>query len=101
MAKKYNSNWNAKKLTVDFNQKQWRQDFAAYVKEKKFWDVAKVTRARIVSNNSHEKRIKRFEIFNTYGGNIVVIFSNNYQIVNSNEKELIAEYLKEKGISNE
>ena len=101
MAKKYNSNWNAKKLTVDFNQKQWRQDFAAYVKEKKFWDVAKVTRARIVSNNSREKRIKRFEIFNTYGGNIVVIFSNNYQIVNSNEKELITEYLKEKGISNE
>lgn len=101
MAKKYNSNWNAKKLTVDFNQKQWRQDFAAYVKEKKFWDVAKVTRAKIVSNNSREKGIKYFEIFNTYGGNIVVTFSNNYQIVNSNEKELITEYLKEKGISNE
>ncbi len=100
MAKKYNSNWNAKKLTVDFNQKQWRQDFAAYVKEKKFWDVTKVTRARIVSNNSHEKGIKYFEIFNTYGGNIVVTFLNNYQIVNSTEKELITEYLKEKGISN-
>lgn len=35
MAKRYNSNWDAKRLVVSFNQKQWRQDFAAFVREKK------------------------------------------------------------------
>ena len=30
---------------VNFNQKQWRQDFAAYVKDKLDWSSARVTKS--------------------------------------------------------
>lgn len=68
MAKKYNSNWDAKRLVVSFNQKQWRQDFAAFVREKKFWSITRVTRSRAISNNPLDRGIKSFEVYDRYGG---------------------------------
>lgn len=101
MAKKYNSSWYAKKLIVDFNQKQWRQDFASFVKEKKLWDIVKVTRAKSVSNKPSERGIKCFEIFNNYGGNIIVTFLDNNKIIKSTDDEIMKEYLSAKGIITE
>lgn len=99
MAKKYNNNWNAKKLTINFNQKQWRQDFAAFVKEKMFWNIAKVTRSKATSNNPLQRGIKIFEVYNSYGGSVKVEYKEGNQIVNATDIELTYEYLKERGIN--
>lgn len=98
MAKKYNSAWDAKRLVVNFSQKQWRQDFAAFVRTKKFWDFTRVTRARAVSNNPLDRGIKSFEVYNRYGGNVTVTFQDENKIVSSSNLELVEEYLSERGM---
>lgn len=98
MAKKYNNNWNAKKLIVSFNQKQWRQDLAAYIREKLFWSEARVTRARMISNKKVDKGIKQFEIFNNIGSNILVKYKNDNEIIECNNIEVINDYLRDKGM---
>ena len=72
MAKNYNSSWNAKKLTINFNHKQWRQDLAAFIQQKKYWDHASVTRAKSVTNNVFHKGSKSFEIFNGVGSSVTI-----------------------------
>lgn len=100
MEKRYNSNWNAKKLFINFNHKQWRQDFAAYVREKLFWDRAKVTRARSISqkNSFYEKGLKQFEVYDGYGRSVNLTFKNESDIVDSSDSKLIEDYFKLRGM---
>ncbi len=98
MAKRYNSNWDAKRLIVNFNQKQWRQDFAAFVKEKKFWSIVRVTRSKTISNNPLDKGIKSFEVYDRYGGSVRVTYQDNNKIINTNDIDMIKSYLEEKGL---
>lgn len=101
MAKLYRSNWSVKPLEINFNQKQWRQDFGAYVKDKLFWSAdVKVSRARAEkgpSTYAKVKGVKSFEVYNTFGGSVVVHFENNNKIISSNREDLINSYLEERG----
>lgn len=92
--KKYNSNWNAKKLTVNFNQKQWRQDLAAFIREKKYWHQARVTRSRAANNNPFNKGSKIFEIYNGAGGSFYIQYKNNCEIESATDLSLVEEYMK-------
>lgn len=86
--------WNVEKMQINFNYKQWRQDFGAYVKEKLFWDATtKVTRARVVDNS------KEFSIYYRYG-DVVVRFTNERNVVYCSRKELMDNYLKERSVFN-
>ncbi len=97
MAKHYNSTWFAEKLKVNFNLKQWRQDLAFFIREKKFWDYdTRVTRARAISNYKNDRGIKSFEVYNTYGGSVKVTYQDNNKIINSTDEELIKKYLEER-----
>lgn len=96
--KKYNSSWYAQPLIVNFNYKQWRQDLAAFIKRKEFWDYAIVTKARATDKRIglFPKGAKWFEIFDGHGRYVRIIFSNKKEILeiqpsNFNEK-LIEEY---------
>ena len=48
--KKYR--WYAQSLKVNFNYKEWRQDLAAFVRRKLFWDFAMVSKSRAVTLKS-------------------------------------------------
>lgn len=98
MSKIYKTTWDAKRLTVNFNYKQWRQDFAAFVREKEFWDITRVTRSKAISNNSLDRGIKSFQVYNQYGGQVDVTYSDDCKIINSNHVELVKEYLEKRGI---
>ncbi len=60
--KKYR--WYAQSLNVNFNYKEWRQDLAAFVRRKLFWDFAMVSKSRVVDLKSgfYSKGNKWFEI---------------------------------------
>ena len=96
MGRKYRNIWNAKKMTINFNLKEWRQDLAAYVREKKYWYDVRVTKARSYDENFYNKGIKTFEIFNVYGGNIKVAFKDENKIIDSSDEELIKKYLEDR-----
>lgn len=34
--RKHSSSWNAEEMTINFNQKQWRQDLAAFISKKRY-----------------------------------------------------------------
>ena len=74
MGKAYNSKWKVTPLTVNFNQKQWRQDFGAFIRSKLFWDgTTLVTRSKAKSKgpNLITKGIRTFEVYNAYGGSVI------------------------------
>lgn len=96
MTKKYNNRWNAKKMTVNFNQKQWRQDLAAFIQRKKYWKYAIVTRSKTVSNNVFDKGSRYFEVYDGFGNNIFVQYKDQCKVEVSNEMDLILEYLDSK-----
>ena len=88
--RKYNYNWESKKLTVDFNHKIWRQDIAEYVKKKLFWGATRVTRSRKNADGT-----KIFEIYNCYGISVRVCYRKKREIVFCDESEIINNYLAE------
>ena len=94
MAKKYNSSWYSKEMIVDFNQKQWRQDLAAFIRNKLFWDLAKVTRSKSISNRAVDKGIKKFDVYDGYGNSVSITYEMKNQILNSTNLEVVLEYLK-------
>lgn len=98
MSKAYN--WDVKPLSVNFNHKQWRQDFGSFVKNKLFWGVTKVTRSKAISKgpNLITKGIKQFTIYNDIGGEVHVQYQNNNEITACNRQDLIDEYFKERGL---
>ncbi len=99
MAKVYSNKWPTKMLEINFNQKQWRQDFGAFVRSKLFWDGrTMVTKSRAIdSKNLVSKGIKYFEVYNCYGASIEVQYQNCNEIVHTNNPELLDEYLKMRG----
>lgn len=98
MARKYNSYWDFKEIKINFNEKQWRQDFAAYVKAKRFWSRARVTRSKVDPNSVGNEGIKYFEVYDGYGGNVKVKYQDGRNIVNSTHKELIEQYFEDRGL---
>ena len=99
MSRIYNNNWNAKKLTINFNQKQWRQDLAAYVNEHLYWNGrVRVTRSKAIEKNSsiYFKGRRQFEIFNDSGGRVFVQYENENEIISTSHSDLINNYFKER-----
>lgn len=97
MAKAYHQNHQAKKLEVNFNHKQWRQDFAYFVKNSLLWvGDTRVTRTRSISKsaNIYHKGIKSFEVQNTSGDSVYVEFKNNSEILGTTFPNLAEDYLK-------
>lgn len=91
------STWQVEKINVNFNQKQWRQDLGEFIKSKKFWDgTTRVTRSKSVSKDS--AGCKRFSVYNAYGGEVVIQYQNLYEILYSNELDLVKSYLDKRHI---
>lgn len=95
MAKKYNRSWVAKKIVIDFNQKQWRQDLGAFISLKKYWYFAKVTRSRIVDRLSN---VKSFEIYNQHGDSFCITYRDKNKVIDCSDKELVQKYFEEKNM---
>lgn len=100
MAKAYNSNWSVKPLSVNFNQKQWRQDFGAYVRDHLYWDAkVRVSRSRGIGKgpNLYTKGVKQFEVYNGVGGEVSVQYQNNNEVLYTTHEELLNKYFEERG----
>ena len=98
--KKYNSSWDAEKLEINFNQKQWRQDLAAFVRNKKYWFSARVSRSRTVeAKTTYNSSVKEFEVFDGYGGHIVVRYTNKNEVIYTSNEEIITMYFQERGFN--
>lgn len=91
MSRKYYASHETKKLEIDFNQKNWRQDLAAFVKKKLNWDwrSTRVTRSKLISNE-----VKQFKIFDQYGRTIDIRYSEKNHIVYADNRALIDEYIR-------
>ena len=98
--KKYNNRWLAKSMTINFNYKIWRQDFAAFVRINLFWDVAFVSRSRAVDRNGsiYEKGKKEFEVYDGYGRKVDVVYENGNKVILTSHPALIEEYFKLRGM---
>lgn len=96
MARVYKNNWNAKKIVVNFNQKQWRQDLAAFVQSQLNWNNVRVTRSKIVNKDKFETNPKKqFEIY-SLSNSCVVEYKNENEIISATYSELINDYLTKK-----
>lgn len=93
---------------VNFNQKQWRQDFAAYVKDKLDWSSARVTKPEVIKkgyyDNSLGERLsslKEFRVNNGTGGEVRIQYYHNNIVgedgmtYTDRDFELVYNYLKE------
>ena len=103
MSKTYNTKWLVAPLTVNFNQKQWRQDLGAFIRSKLFWDgTTLVTRSKAKSKgpNLITKGIRTFEIYNaTYGRSVIVEYQNENEILYTTHEDLIKRYFEERNIN--
>lgn len=95
MSRKYNRSWIAKKNVVDFNKKQWRQDIAAFISEKKFWHFAMVTRTRVIDKT---KKTKQFEIYNRHGINFYITYQNQNKVIDCSDNDLVQKYFEDKNM---
>ena len=79
--KKYR--WYAQSLNINFNYKEWRQDLAAFVRKKLFWDFAMVSKSRTVDfkNGFYSKGNKWFEIYDSHGNWLKIIYKNQSDII--------------------
>lgn len=96
MARRYNSSWDAKSIKINFNEKQWRQDFAEFARKKLFMSRARVTRSKLDPDSVGNEGIKYFEIYDGYGGSVTVKYQNGRDIVNSSHEELVKKYFEER-----
>lgn len=86
--------WNVQKMQINFNYKQWRQDFGAFVKDKLFWDsTTTVTKTRVVDT------AKEFSIYYRYG-EVVVRYKNERNVIFCSRKDIMDNYLKERSVFN-
>lgn len=102
MGKAYNSKWKVTPLTINFNQKQWRQDFGAFIRSKLFWDgTTLVTRSKAKSKgpNLITKGIRTFEVYNAYGGSVIVEYQNENEVLYTTHEDLIKQYFEERNIN--
>ncbi len=77
---------------VNFNHKQWRQDIGAYIKEKKYWNIAVVSRSKAID----DKGTKVFEISNNVGNTFKIQYRNQCDIEIADDIDLVNQYLKER-----
>lgn len=95
-------------LVVNFNQKKWRQDFAAYVKDKLDWSSARVTKSKVIEkgyyDNSLGERLsslKEFRVINGSGGEVKIQYYHDCVVgedgmsYTDRDFNLVYEYLKE------
>lgn len=97
MSRAYYQSHQAKRLEINFNQKQWRQDFADFVKRKLSWTgETVVTRSKALTKgiNIYYKGIKSFEISNVNGGSVYVEYQDGNVVTNTTARDLIDEYLE-------
>ncbi len=101
MIKTHNTSWKVKKVIINFNQKQWRQDFGAYVRDKLNWyGIVKVSKAnKVLDIDTKAKSSKTFEVYNDNGNSVVVHFQNNNEIIGSTNETLVKQYFKERGLN--
>ncbi len=98
MARTYRNIWDAKKLTVNFNHKQWRQDFASFIRSKKYWNFVRCSRSKIIEKATDiNPAIKEFEVFDKYGGSFTITYKNECEIISSTDNNLVNEYLEKRG----
>lgn len=98
--KKYNSSWEAEKLEINFNQKQWRQDLAAYIRNKKYWHQARVSRSKTVeARTTYNSSVKEFKVYDGYGGDIVVRYTNKNEIIYTSNEEILLMYFKSRAFN--
>lgn len=92
--KNFNSSWQAKTLKVNFNQKQWRQDIAAFIRDCNLWPSARVTRSKTISGEKSNS-IKEFRIFDESNNQSFNIqYRGENQILESSNTVLTEEYLR-------
>lgn len=100
-----NNRWYAETLKINFNYKEWRQDFAAFVKRKLFWDFAMVSKSRAVDlkDGVYEKGYKWFEVYDPHGRWIKIIYTNQSKIIaiepQNFDTNLISDYYKLRDIN--
>lgn len=95
-------------LIVNFNQKQWRQDFAAYVKEKLDWSSARVTKSEVIEKGHYDNSLgeyitslKEFRVINGSGGEVKIQYYHDCVVgedgmsYTDRDFNLIYDYLKE------
>lgn len=88
------SSWYAKKMTINFNQKQWRQDLAEYLRRRLFWDgTTRVTRTKKTAT------YKQFEVYDQFGGEVVIRYQHDNQVVHTTHQTLIDDYFKERSVN--
>ena len=99
MTRNYKNTWNAKKLEINFNQKQWRQDLASFIVVKLQWLGVKTSRSKVIEKDFKDKNcIREFEIFDDNNNSCTVKYTNKNEIIDSSHRELINEYMSMKGI---
>ena len=96
VARTYNRSWDVKEISINFNEKQWRQDFAAFVKNKKLWGYARVSRSKRNYKSNFPKETRLFEVYDEYGSKVIVYYKNQNEIVDSTHKELVKQYFEER-----
>ncbi len=95
-------------LIVNFNQKQWRQDFAAYVKDKLDWSSARVTKSAVIEKGHYDNALgeyltslKEFKVINGTGEEVKIqyyhdcIVGEDGMSYTDRDFDLVYEYLKE------
>ena len=93
---------------VNFNQKQWRQDFAAYVKDKLNWSSARVTKSEVIEKGHYDNSLgeyltslKEFTVINGSGDEVKIQYYHDCVVgedgmyYTDRDFDLVYEYLKE------
>lgn len=97
MAKNYTKSWKAKKIIVNFNQYQWRQDLASYIMQKLNWFDVRVSRARTIEKGTDfSNAIKEFEIYGLNIDSCIIKYQNKNVIIETTHPEILSEYLLER-----
>ena len=84
------SSWNYKKMEVNFNYKEWRQDFASYLREKNYWESPYVGRARKAKFGSE----REFYVKDRAGREFYIRYCDKNKIIFATNVSLVEEYLK-------
>ena len=88
--RKHSCSWNAEEMTINFNQKQWRQDLSAFISKKRYWFQTRVGRSRTIEKKTnYNDAVKEFSIYNPHGGEEIIRYMNKNEI-ERNENEYVS-----------
>lgn len=98
MRRNYANNWEAKRIEVNFNQKQWRQDLASFMIGKLGWFKARVSRSKVVEKKSNvNDSTREFEIYD-YNHSCKVKYRDKNRIIFDSDsydyQDVLEEYLR-------